>query len=681
MNTFRLFLLSPLGELMLRWTVLFSFAWMANAVMRRSHPRRRLILWRGVLVLGCLLPFVSFAPIKVFRIDGEAALALGLEPTKSAGAIQPTAIVGFPLDSSPTLRAAEGLLTEKSWPTLVALVWLVGSITGAIRLLLLQVRLARLRRNSREAGSELLVVARDVQARLGVRQTVTVRISDEVTSPFIRGLLHPAIILPAELLRTLAPVQIPALLTHEMAHLRSQDLTWCVGWRWMKTLGWLHPLIWRAPAAHNLACEQEADRIASDQWADRSLYTRLLAQLTLRVMRLPAVETTLAMNGASQIVKRLALLRRDRFHSWRWTDSFTGFGLVAGLALVTMGWGFSTARAENTPDKIAQRLAEQNQPRTVVPFDPKQFDKYIGFYQMEPTVFFTITRKGDHFFSRLTGQSDVEVYPESPTKFFAKVVAAQLNFVTNAEGNTIELVLHQGGEEQHALKVDESVKKNAEAALAERIKNNTPDPDREPPLRRNIEGLIKGQPDLDDMAPGLIAATNQQWPAIQKDFGGVGALKSLVFKNVGPQGMDVYLATFENRKIEFLIGPLTSDHKMHWLFMRPAPDAAAMERIKNKTPDRDREPPLRRFIDALIKGQPNLDDMGPGLIAATYQQWPMIQKSFQGVGALKSLVFKNVDPQGMDVYIGTFENREIEFLIGPLTSDHKMEGLLLRPAQ
>jgi len=253
-NTLRLFLLSPLGELTLRWTVLLVFAWMANAMLRRSHPRRRLILWRGVLVLGCLLPFEAVVPIKVFRIDGEAAIALGMAPTDSsapsAGGIRPTTILRA---APPALRAAERLLTPKSGTNLFALVWIVGGAVGAIRLLLLQLRLSRLRRNASEADSDLLTLTRDVQARLGVRQTVAVGVSDEVTSPFVCGLLHPTIILPAELLRTSAPAQIRALLIHEIAHLRSHDLAWCLGWRWMETLVWLHPLIWRVPAAHNLA--------------------------------------------------------------------------------------------------------------------------------------------------------------------------------------------------------------------------------------------------------------------------------------------------------------------------------------------------------------------------------------------------------------------------------------------
>ena len=50
-----------------------------------------------------------------------------------------------------------------------------------------------------------------------------------------------------------------------------------------------------------------------------------------------------------------------------------------------------------------------------------------------------------------------------------------------------------------------------------------------------------------------------------------GALKSLEFKKVNPHGLDRYLATFENKQVTFLIGPLAPDQKMQGLLIRPAP--------------------------------------------------------------------------------------------------------------
>ena len=300
---------------------------------------------------------------------------------------------------------------------------------------------------------------------------------------------------------------------------------------------------------------------------DRSSYARWLAQLTLRVTELQPVETVWAMNGASQIVKRLTLLRRERCGGWSWRDSLAGAGLFVGLAVVSAGWGFSAARAEAPVLTQSDRLAEQERPRTLVPFDPSRFDQYTGYYELGQHCYFTITRRGDYFFSRLTGQRDIEFYPESQNKFFATVMAAQISFVTDPAGHATELILHMGGVEQHAPRADEAAFKKAEAVLTDRIKHNTPDPERETPLRRFIAALLADQPNLDDMAPGLRSAALRFWPTMQQRFAGAGALKALTFQKVTPQGMDIYLGTFEHQQAAFLIGPLTADHKMQGLLL------------------------------------------------------------------------------------------------------------------
>lgn len=57
----------------------------------------------------------------------------------------------------------------------------------------------------------------------------------------------------------------------------------------------------------------------------------------------------------------------------------------------------------------------------------------------------TILRRGDKLISQATGQPEVELFPESETKFFLKVVDAQVDFVRDASGRVTGLVLHQGG--------------------------------------------------------------------------------------------------------------------------------------------------------------------------------------------------------------------------------------------
>ena len=49
-----------------------------------------------------------------------------------------------------------------------------------------------------------------------------------------------------------------------------------------------------------------------------------------------------------------------------------------------------------------------------------------------------------------TGQPNFEIFPEGDRDYFLKVVDAQITFVTDGQGRATELVLHQGGRDQHA---------------------------------------------------------------------------------------------------------------------------------------------------------------------------------------------------------------------------------------
>jgi dipeptidyl aminopeptidase/acylaminoacyl peptidase len=142
--------------------------------------------------------------------------------------------------------------------------------------------------------------------------------------------------------------------------------------------------------------------------------------------------------------------------------------LLTMLVLVAFPVGATLAQDVNpTPppsaDLIAQRRAEQALPRTAIAFDAKSFDRYVGYYQLAPRAILTVTREGEHFFTRLSGQQSIEIFPESATKFFLKVVAAQLSFNLDPSGHIVSVTLHQGGQELTAPRVEEAVAKAIEA--------------------------------------------------------------------------------------------------------------------------------------------------------------------------------------------------------------------------
>ena len=89
-----------------------------------------------------------------------------------------------------------------------------------------------------------------------------------------------------------------------------------------------------------------------------------------------------------------------------------------------------------------------------VSVDPKIFDGYVGTYQLGPGIVFTLTRDRDHLYAQLTGQQTFEIFPESERDYFYKVVDAQITFVTDSAGRATELILHQGGIDQHAKRIE-----------------------------------------------------------------------------------------------------------------------------------------------------------------------------------------------------------------------------------
>ena len=92
-------------------------------------------------------------------------------------------------------------------------------------------------------------------------------------------------------------------------------------------------------------------------------------------------------------------------------------------------------------------------PRKAAAVDPKVYDQYVGDYQLAPGFIITILRRGDKLISQATGQPEVELFPESETRFFLKEVDAQVDFVKDASGLVTGLVVHQGGQDLPGKKI------------------------------------------------------------------------------------------------------------------------------------------------------------------------------------------------------------------------------------
>jgi len=90
--------------------------------------------------------------------------------------------------------------------------------------------------------------------------------------------------------------------------------------------------------------------------------------------------------------------------------------------------------------------------RKEIQVSPQLLAKYAGTYALTPGVDVTMTVEGGRLMTQLTGQPKFELFAESETKFFLKVVDAQAEFFTDASGAVTHLVIHQGGRDTKAEK-------------------------------------------------------------------------------------------------------------------------------------------------------------------------------------------------------------------------------------
>lgn len=104
----------------------------------------------------------------------------------------------------------------------------------------------------------------------------------------------------------------------------------------------------------------------------------------------------------------------------------------------------------------ALRETEPGDPPVVRPLaklDRAVLQKYAGSYTLVPLVAtLTVTCEDERLFAQLTGQPRFRIYPESETKFFYKVVNAQITFECDATGHVERLVLHQNGKDMRAAR-------------------------------------------------------------------------------------------------------------------------------------------------------------------------------------------------------------------------------------
>ncbi|HEV3036905.1 MAG TPA: serine hydrolase [Candidatus Angelobacter sp.] len=112
------------------------------------------------------------------------------------------------------------------------------------------------------------------------------------------------------------------------------------------------------------------------------------------------------------------------------------------------------------PGEIAAKLSDLAHGVKLIPASerkeinvpPKILADYAGTYELAPTFSIVMTLEDGHLMTQATGQNKLQLFAESETMFFLKVVDAQVEFVRNDKGQVTHLILHQGGRDMKGVR-------------------------------------------------------------------------------------------------------------------------------------------------------------------------------------------------------------------------------------
>lgn len=238
---------------------------LARLVARRAADR--VLMLRSAVVLTVALPFMAVVlPVLDWALlPAEPAVQAVVQPPMWSGVIEP--VEGY---------AVSGEIDPPGPEVWTALAWLAVSAALGVRLAL---GLTTLMHWSREGRAPRPRAWGEALTALAGKRRPRLVVSDRARGPLSWGLPPGAILIDRDSERR--PETAPAVIAHELAHLKRGDWVFLMLSRLMLAMFWFNPLCWRLHAELVARSEEAADAEAV-RTVDRSAYARALVELAVQ---------------------------------------------------------------------------------------------------------------------------------------------------------------------------------------------------------------------------------------------------------------------------------------------------------------------------------------------------------------------------------------------------------------
>lgn len=312
----------------LKAAFIFGLVWILLRFLRAAGPavRHRLLSCAvaGILAMAVCAPLLPPIPLPFIAADTVQEMMAGpisYEFVEEQGELLSDSGADlFPLLPLGGLNSEAAPYRFTLAPgALLWAIWFTGFAFVAARMAIRHHAVRKLVRAAIPAGHELSARARELAQLAGVTLRVSLRRHPTLTTPFVAGMVRPAIVLPAQWDTLPRDIQ-DAILLHEYTHIRRADLLSQFLAGVVCALQWWNPLVWltarRMTRERELACD--AAVLASGMRPSRYAATLLhLSSPHLAQQFATVAPLSPAHDFKERIMNVLHTENRPRLSDWR----------------------------------------------------------------------------------------------------------------------------------------------------------------------------------------------------------------------------------------------------------------------------------------------------------------------------------------------------------------------------
>lgn len=332
------------------------------------------------------LPTLEDGPLPV-----QAAIGEGLSPKGTEHASSRVIRPEESQDRETAMKPA-GPSSRITWQGVFFLIWITGL---SIFILLIARRLCFVKHlisRSRPAEGEAAAALFRCKSRVGLDREVELRLSSDMMSPAVCGLLKPKIVMPASVHEKLSRKKLEVVLIHELSHIKRGDLWVNMAQTFLQIIYFYNPLLWLVNAHVRRVREQAVDEMVLTRLEGE---VRCYSSTLIDLADMTFARSPLNLGLVGVVESKSKLMERIRIMLHRPVPKssnigFAGITAVIALAIVLLPMaGAKTERQKEEPSLINVPLEDTLEnvkaqlPAEVQPLAAPEDEKEKATYERE----------------------------------------------------------------------------------------------------------------------------------------------------------------------------------------------------------------------------------------------------------------------------------------------------------